>query len=620
MTSLSSALVLAAPVLTPPQVGYGTLFALVIFIVASMYIGVLANKAMSSGAFMKGFFLGNRGLGAWALALTATVQSGGTFMGFPSLVYTHGWIVALWICGYMVVPITGFGILGKRMAQLSRKTGALTVPDLFRARFNSPALGLTASLFIMFYMSFMMVAQFKSGALVMKIAWPASGSLALSEDATQYKLTTDKLAGLELPAEVRDKVAAFADQDFANEVEFKAALKEKLADGEFTAHQSKIVAAASPIDWLFYLGLGIFTLTVVGYTMLGGFLAAVWTDLFQSVMMLVGVVFLLILAVTAVGGMETATVEAVSKTGPGFVFGPGFDPTNDGREYLPLGLAVSFFWVWVYAGVGSPAGMVRIMAGKSTEVIRKSIFLLSGYNYLIYLPLVVICICGRALIPDLPPGKTDEIIPRLAMLTTAKLPMGSFLAGLILAAPFGAVMATVSSYLVVIASGLVRDVYQRFINPQAGSHDLRRLSYMAMIGVGAIAVLANIKPVAYLQAIVVFSGTGAAATFCMPALMIAFWRRTTVAGTLSSMFGGAGTMLVLYVLGFSGYGADRRIGSVTTFRPYFLLDLDPMLWGLLVSFLAGVIVSLLTTPPDAALVSKLFDAEESGSTPATKPA
>jgi SSS family solute:Na+ symporter/sodium/pantothenate symporter len=592
------------------NVGYGTLAALILFILASMWIGMLANKAMQAGGFMKGFFLGNRGLGAWALALTATVQSGGTFMGFPSLVYTHGWVVALWICGYMVVPITGFGVLGKRMAQLSRKTGALTVPDMFRARFNSPALGLTASLLIMFYMSFMMVAQFKSGAIVMKLAWPKSGSLALSEDFAPFRLPTEKLPSLGLSAEVQGKVAALADRDFSDEAKFKAELARVLTGVDLEQNQAKIMAAASPLDWLFYVGLGIFTLTVVGYTMLGGFLAAVWTDLFQSVMMLIGVVVLLILAVIAAGGMEAATLAAVAKTDTGFVFGPGYDPKREGREYLPLGLAFSFFWVWVYAGLGSPAGMVRIMAGKSTEVIRKSIYLLSGYNFLIYLPLVVICVCGRALVPDLPPGKTDEIIPQLALLTTGKLPAGSLIAGLILAAPFGAVMATVSSYLVVIASGLVRDVYQRFINPQAGSHDLRRLSYIAMIGVGAIAVLANIKPVAYLQAIVVFSGTSAAATFCVPALMLAFWRRTTVAGMLSSMLGGAGTMVSLYALGFSGFGAERKIGPVTSFRPYFLLDLDPLLWGLAVSLLAGVVVSLCTTPPDEALVSRLFDAEE----------
>ena len=592
-----------------PGVGYGTLVALVLFILASMWIGMLANKAMQSGTFMKGFFLGNRGLGAWALALTATVQSGGTFMGFPSLVYTHGWTVALWICSYMVVPITGFGVLGKRLAQIARRTGALTVPDLFRARFNSPALGLTASLLVMFYMSFMMVAQFKSGALVMKLAWPNSGTLALAEDATIHRLPREKIAELNIPDEVAEKAALIADKDFDDEGKFKKALAEVLTPEEVTKHQPKILPAASPIDWLFYVGLAIFTLTVVGYTMLGGFLAAVWTDLFQSVMMLIGVVLLLALAVSAAGGVEHATVEAMAKTGPTFVFGPGYDPKHEGREYLPLGLAISFFWVWVLTGVGSPAGMVRIMASKSTEVIRKSIFLLSGYNYLIYLPLVVICICGRALIPDLPPGKTDEIIPQLALLTTAKLPFGSFIAGLILAAPFGAVMATVSSYLVVIASGLVRDVYQRFINPHADAKTLRRLSYLAMMGVGAIAVAANIRPVAYLQAIVVFSGTGAGATFLVPALMAAFWRRATVAGAFAGMLGGSGAIVFLYVQGFRGVGQDRLIGPVTTFRPYFLFDLDPFLWGFAASLILGVGISLLTAPPEPALVSKLFDAE-----------
>ena len=98
MDTVFSTLILAQSADAKPTVGYGTMIALVVFILASMWIGMLANRAMQAGAFMKGFFLGNRGLGAWALALTATVQSGGTFMGFPSLVYTHGWVVALWIC------------------------------------------------------------------------------------------------------------------------------------------------------------------------------------------------------------------------------------------------------------------------------------------------------------------------------------------------------------------------------------------------------------------------------------------------------------------------------------------------------------------------------------------
>ena len=87
------------------------------------------------------------------MALTAAVMSGGTFMGFPSLVYTFGWVVGLWICSYMVAPLTVLGVLGKRIGQLSRRTGAITLPDLFRERFGSPALGLLTSLLVMFFLT-----------------------------------------------------------------------------------------------------------------------------------------------------------------------------------------------------------------------------------------------------------------------------------------------------------------------------------------------------------------------------------------------------------------------------------------------------------------------------------
>src|SRR5262245_17320756 len=90
----------AAAVATP---GWGALATLFGVVVASVWLGTLAARASARGRFLDAYFLGNRALGAWALALTATVQSGGTFMGFPALVYSHGWIVALWIAPYMVI-------------------------------------------------------------------------------------------------------------------------------------------------------------------------------------------------------------------------------------------------------------------------------------------------------------------------------------------------------------------------------------------------------------------------------------------------------------------------------------------------------------------------------------
>jgi SSS family solute:Na+ symporter/sodium/pantothenate symporter len=179
------------------------------------------------------------------------------------------------------------------------------------------------------------------------------------------------------------------------------------------------------------------------------------------------------------------------------------------------------------------------------------------------------------------------------------------LAGLILTAPFGAVMATVSSYLVVIASGLVRDLYQRLIRPQASITEIKRLTYAAMILVGVVAFAANINPVEKLQALVVFSGSGGAAAFVVPAVMAAYWRRATASGAFAAMMAGAVTVLALYFIGF--VASDPMIGHGAGFRPIYLFGVDPIVWGLAISLVFGIVVSLLTCPPPPDHVSRLFD-------------
>lgn len=572
----------------------GALVALWVFIAASVWLGRVAQRVIERSRFIQGYFQGNRGLGAWTIALTATVQSGGTFMGFPSLVYSHGWIVALWIGSYMVVPLTGFAVIGKRIAQISRLSGSVTMPDLFRARFASPTAGLVCSLLIISFMTIMMFAQFKAGAVVMKSAWPGSGGLVTEEAALRPAATS------------------------------RSATQGASAGGWL----ARWLAEADPV---YLLGLAIFSLTVVGYTLIGGFLAAVWTDLLQSVMMFIGVMILLLLALGAAGGLEQASRQAVANVeavaarrlaaqasgtlsaedqaqqaryrASQYAAGPGL--RSDGTPFLPLSMAFSMFAFWPYAGLASPASVVRIMACKNTSVLRKSIFLLALYNMGIYLPLIVICICARALVPDL--EHPDEVVPRMALQLTGRIPfqLGSLVSGLILAAPFGAIMATVSCYLLVIASGLVRDVYQRFIDPQAPEHALRRLTWWVMLLIGAVAIAVSIYPVKYLQTLVVFSSGCSAASFLIPTLMLCYWRRATAAGTIGAMLAGAATALALNL---AGLVMAFREGRPSEFHAYELLGLEPLIWGLLVSLLTGVGVSLVTQPPEARLIRKFFDA------------
>jgi SSS family solute:Na+ symporter/sodium/pantothenate symporter len=530
----------------PP--GIGVILALLAVMAVSVWLGALAHRTVERGSFLKGFFLGNRGLGVWALALTATVQSGGTFVGFPSFVYQHGWIYALWIAGYMVVPITGFAILGKRMAQLSRRTGAITVPDMLRERFASPAVGLVSSLLIIVFMTSMLIAQFKAGALVIKHAWPSD----------LVSLQVGNIAG---------------------------------------------------VDSQYYLGLGVFAATVVGYTLIGGFMASVWTDLFQSVLMVFGVVILAALAIPAAGGLEHATMTAVERTGPLYAFGPGYSPSPvDGAAELgvTLPVAFSFFVLWVFTGVGSPASLVRLMASDSSETIRKSIIVLSLYNMLIYLPLIAIAVCAHSFLPL--SVKSDEMIPSVAVLLTRDLPAGSFIGGLILAAPFGAIMATVSTYLVVISSGLVRDVYQRFFAPNATERSLRWATYLFTTAIGLLAVVANIRPVGYLQSIVVFSTSGSGAALLVPAVLAAYSRRASAAAIVTSMLAGSLTVLALFYETFANAFAAAISGSTReiSVEPYRLLGVEPVIWGIVASAIAAGVVMLATRPPGDEHVERLF--------------
>ncbi len=530
----------------PLQAHPATLVALLLFTLVSLGLGVVANRVTSKKTgFLEKYFLGNRSLGAIAVALTAAVMSGGTFMGFPSLVYTHGWVVGLWICSYMVAPLMVLGVLGKRIGQLGRRTGAVTLPDLFRERYGSPTLGLLTSILIMFFLTCNLVPQFKAGALIMKIVLPSSSMTWVVDESMVTQL-----------------------------------------------------------DAGYYVGLVIFTATVVAYTAYGGFLAAIWTDVFQSIIMAIGVMILFPLAMYASGGLHQATLNGMTQAGNDFGFGPGA-----GRNFHPLTLAFSFFAMWTISGMGQPSTMVRLMAFRDSRTLRWSIIYVTIYNVIIYVPLIFIFVAARSILPDLG-TKSDEVMPRLVIHLA-----NPYLAGLILAAPYGAVMSTVSGFMLIVASGFVRDIFQRFCKPNATEKQIERASYAATIAVGLIAATLALRPPQFLQLIVVFASSGMAAAFLVPALFAAFWRRATYEGAIAAMVSGTLVHLSLYatftILKNLDPSFDQGLGPKVTshFGAYYLAGFDPLIWSMIASLTAGVVGSLLSNPPDPRRVALLFDVQ-----------
>src|SRR5262249_61062752 len=123
----------------------------------------------------------------------------------------------------------------------------------------------------------------------------------------------------------------------------------------------------------------------------------------------------------------------VAQAGIGFAFGPGAE-IQPGHAFHPITLAFSFFVMWAITGMGQPSTLVRLMAFRDSRTLRYSILYQCLYNAIIYIPLIFIFVAARSILPNL--AKPDEVMPRLVIHLA-----NPYIAGLILAAPYGAVMS-----------------------------------------------------------------------------------------------------------------------------------------------------------------------------------
>lgn len=115
----------------------------------------------------KKFFIGGRNMNGLLLAMTtmATYTSVSSFVSGPGAAgMTYGYAQA-WIAAVQV-PVTFLvlGVLGNKLAMVSRRTGAVTVVGYLKARYKSDALVIVTSLLMVVFFIAQMIGQFAGGA------------------------------------------------------------------------------------------------------------------------------------------------------------------------------------------------------------------------------------------------------------------------------------------------------------------------------------------------------------------------------------------------------------------------------------------------------------------------
>lgn len=150
------------------------LLIIILYLIINVVVGMFFSKKQereSDLSFEKKYFIGSRGMNGVVLAMTtvATYASVSSFISGPgAAAMTYGFSQA-WVAGVQVgAAFLVLGVLGKKFAVVSRKTGAVTVAGYLKVRYKSDALVIITTVIMLVFFVTQMIAQFLGGATLIE--------------------------------------------------------------------------------------------------------------------------------------------------------------------------------------------------------------------------------------------------------------------------------------------------------------------------------------------------------------------------------------------------------------------------------------------------------------------
>lgn len=495
------------------------LIAMVIYMAAVIVIGIMfAKKANKSS---ENYFLGGRSLGPWVTAMSAEASdmSGWLLMGLPGVAYWCGLADAAWTAiGLAIGTYLNWLIVSKRLRRYSVRANNSITLPEFFSNRFHEKKKIIMSLAALFILIFFTVY------------------------ASSCFVTCGKLF-------------------------------------------STLFGA----DYVVMMLVG--ALFVLAYTLLGGFLAESASDFMQSIVMISALTLIVIISTVKAGGIGAVIDNAQNI--PGFLefFGLATPELKDGVQIVESGkpvfgaaseyglLSICSMLAWGLGYFGMPQVLLRFMAIRKEKELKLSRRIAMVWVVISLAVAVFIGIVGRQLFPveHLTKSSAENIFITLA---TTSLP--AILAGFVMAGILAATISSSDSYLLIAASALAKNVFQGVVKKNATDKQVMLVTRITLLIIAAIAIVIALDEESVIFQIVSFAWAGFGATFGPLMLFSLFWKRTTRAGAIAGMVGGAG-MVFLWKLVISKLGG--------AFGIYELLP------AFIFSALCIVVVSLLTPPP-----------------------
>lgn len=311
---------------------------------------------------------------------------------------------------------------------------------------------------------------------------------------------------------------------------------------------------------------------VILFTVVAGMVSVITIDLFNGIMMIIGV--LLALGIVFVTGGGTVQLNSL----------PADHFALFGQHDAVWALGVFFPTFFLLLGEGSM--YQKFFAARDESTARKAVIGMIIGVVLLETAIATLAIFGSskyyAIAPFAnPDGSLVKVTTETIILHMARFDIPQFAGILLLCAAVAIILSTANTFLIIPSTNITRDIYQRFINPEVSQASILKFQRMWIIILGVTAfVIANFFKSILDMAFTAYTMVGAGIT---PALLAAFlWKRVTIAGGVSSIGAGMGVTLVITILNI--------------LLPEPVLDTDYIILpAAIASIVCLIVVSLLTS-------------------------
>ena len=304
---------------------------------------------------------------------------------------------------------------------------------------------------------------------------------------------------------------------------------------------------------------------VILYTLTAGMLSIAYMDVINGILILTGVFVAIPFLIHHVGGIEYIVENVTPREHP--ILGN-----------MSLVKALGFFVPTLLLAMGNGNMYQRFYSAKNPGEAKKSVIGWVIGVILIGVALQSLAVIGSSYFKNLSVTEAGKII-----VLVAHQGMPVAVGCLLIAAIVAIIISTANSFLLVPATNVMRDIYQRFVNPELSDKKMVAYSRLVVIVLGLMAyALMQFFPRILDAAYAAYTVYGAGLT---PALLATFfWKRATASAGVASILGG---MIVTVV-----WEIVRKI------QGEFLFGLPAIYPALAVSLLCLIVISLLQAPPE----------------------